>query len=783
MNISTKKSWIYIKDNGAIHHHGRARFFGGAGVGTDQVYPFNNVGPTIDITGRKMVRTWSLLSERFKAGETSMRLMHSPVRMGWRVGDRIGVAPTTKGSDGTGHAFRITALDDDGTVHIDAPFTGGHFDRSLSFLPPSQAVDEEETRSAALMTAEVVNLSRNIIITGDDLTNDPCDPNQGSETQGCKCTDSRSKCTMGLHTAQMHEGTMSIRNTRIEKCGQRGVTGKYCLHFHMMGDCPTCEFSNNAIEHGHQRGVIVHGTNRSLVENNVIWDVRGAGIYVEDGSEYMNRIMYNVVVCPWSLAQSPFHGCTIPGTNNAESDTPLNQAGIYTVTAANDFIGNRAVNSFNGLLLQAGGCNAHLPFGRWEGNTFHGHSRFGLYTLGGSVPRKSCSAVVDGGLDNGSPVAILNNVDWGTVFVGHYNAGDIQHRGHVSVNNNNLIYWKETKVSCIHTDILHLHKDQSHLTPFSYSYCENQNFADGCAAHISESYYNGGQMALPDQTTIIMERTTFGGWTYLEANHHCNVGVTGMLCTPQYIFHDVQWKAFHAPQYLGLQRGGVGGGPVYSLSPPNAAVVMSGSSLLNSPFPEGIVSLVSSHFTYLSSTRYCQSATYKYSNGIFCSSPLRAIKVWSRGLHKSSAPKLKVEVWVNNTQPEPADVTQMVPFHQIAELGGGKQGYSFPVFILEDVSYHVSLGDAGDNIPGDWIIEFSDTVMGNRWEEEFVTLSVQGRSCSGGIVSSQHSRRYMFGLGFDGAAWGNSGACVDSNPPNKPAVDCNAVAASDKGEW
>ena len=107
-------------------------------------------------------------------------------------------------------------------------------------------------------------------------------------------------------------------------------------------------------------------------------------------------------------------------------------------------------------------CTSHLAFGIWEGNTFHGHSRFGLYSLGGSAPRdtdqsldndgfnvdqaNTCKATTNEGADRGSPVAILNNVDYDTIFVGHYNAGDMQHRGHVSYNNNNLIYWKETKV-------------------------------------------------------------------------------------------------------------------------------------------------------------------------------------------------------------------------------------------------------------------------------------------------------------------------------------------------
>jgi len=489
-------------------------------------------------------------------------------------------------------------------------------------------------------------------------------------------------------------GTMRIRNVRVEKCGQRGIDGKYCLHLHRLSSCPKCEFSNNAIENSHQRGIIVHGTHESLVENNVLYGVRGAGIYIEDGNEMANSIKYNVVVCPWSLAHPTLHGCTVPGTANAESDTPLNQAGYYTDSAANDFIGNRASNSFNGLLLQASGsgrgaaygkvCTNHLAFGRWEGNTFHGHSRFGLYSLGGSTPRDTdqsieadgfnldqgtCGALTNDGLDRGLGVAILNNVDYDTVFVGHYNAGDMQHRGHTSYGNNNLIYWKETK-----------------------------NFADGCAAHLSDGYYAHGNMALPDQGTFIIERVVFDAYVVLEANHHCNVGVTGLLCMPSYILHDVKWRVTKGGAWVWLQRGGTGGGGVFSLSPPNAQLVMnSDQPMEDSIFPPGYVSLASGHYTYLKETNLCVSSNAiglgdRYTNGILCEESLRVLKIWSTNLQASTAPNLKVEVWLNSTlgisdqSTREPDITQLVNFHVIANLGASKQGYSLPVCIISYIT-------------------------------------------------------------------------------------------------
>ena len=89
-STSNKRGWIYLKDNGAIHPMGRSRFFGGVGDGEC----VNSFGPTVDITGRKMQRTWSLLAEPFLTNHESFKLLHSPIRMGWKVGDRIGISPT-----------------------------------------------------------------------------------------------------------------------------------------------------------------------------------------------------------------------------------------------------------------------------------------------------------------------------------------------------------------------------------------------------------------------------------------------------------------------------------------------------------------------------------------------------------------------------------------------------------------------------------------------------------------------------------------------------------------
>lgn len=757
MNLqSSKRAWIYLTSNGAHHKTLGWRGFGGVKA------------LSVEIRGRPLQRTWTLLDQPLHRDSTTMKLLHDPVAMGWRIGDRIAVAPTDPQSKGSGQSFEIEHMTSDGTILMSDP---SHYnykaDYKHSRLP--------EVMAPILMAAEVINLSRNIVITGDDFENIPCDPRVKNEADGCMCTGYRDTCTIGLHTAMQKSGTMRISNTRIEKCGQRGIMGKYCLHFHELEDCPDCLLSGNAIESSQQRGIVIHNTHRSLVERNVLWNVRGSGIYIEDGNEMYNSIEYNVIICPYPLEDPVHHGCTIPGTSAGSSDDRRNQAGFYLKSSTNDLIGNRAANSRNGMFAEAGMdgnakgkvCPQQTGIGRWEGNTFHGHARFGTYPInfypqdtdrsldskGYNINPSLCDGFDSYGNTNGSPTAILNHLDYDNIFVGQYEVGDIQYRGHVSVNNKNLIYWKETK-----------------------------NFEDGCAAHIANSFYSNGKLALPDQATVILQDMVMEN-VVLEANHHCQVGSTGYLCMPQYILHNVDWSHDDpSTKWMAFQHGETNFGGIFSLSP--------NSDVSKSPFPKGYVSLVSDRYDYLldAPRDVCVSSYHlgledRYDNGILCKVPLRSLKVYSRGLRDNSeVPSLKVEVWFNNhngiaqhsaTRPS---TTQFYPFHQI-DGDSKRQGYSFPVIPSLSVSYRLSLNSGDRGIPDDWVIEFSDPVVGNRWGEEYVQLELRGRPCSDkGIISSHHDRRFIYsGMEFlDDKVWGDHGACVKANKmPSETCGDAN----------
>jgi hypothetical protein len=256
----------------------------------------------------------------------------------------------------------------------------------------------------------------------------------------------------------------------------------------------------------------------ATAENNVYNDIRGALIYVEDGNEMYNRIFHNVGICPWAKSGEK-KGCTIPG----------------------EFPSSKFLQfSFNFCFERHGqwssGYDRFQQMGRLEGNTFHGCGRFGTYVLASVFPKNTDRSVDKNGLptlstcrgwstsgeDNGLPATFMHNIDYGNVFVGQCNAGDVQYRFHTSINNLNLIYWKETR-----------------------------NFKDGCSAHIADLFYDSGNLALPGgHGAFILENMTFNNQVHFESSHHCQSGVTGgrwcdllilvthsvVLCMPTYVF-------------------------------------------------------------------------------------------------------------------------------------------------------------------------------------------------------------------------------------------------------
>ena len=151
MNLTNKQGFVYIKNNGLKEDALKTRVFGAYASGK------------ILVTGRYLARTWSLLADRAIYGMNSISLLHSPVEMGWRIGDRIVIAPTVDLSAGDAEEYTIDSFGANNSIRLLDKY--GMSTGVISSFFEAKPIYTGNNMSA-LIQAEVINLSRNIIITG-----------------------------------------------------------------------------------------------------------------------------------------------------------------------------------------------------------------------------------------------------------------------------------------------------------------------------------------------------------------------------------------------------------------------------------------------------------------------------------------------------------------------------------------------------------------------------------------------------------------------------------------
>lgn len=343
--IKTPSNWDPRKsegwDNFPYHPKIGSRFFAGVG------------GSSVEIYGRTLERTWTLLSKDQGKWDNHLWLKHSAESMGWRIGDKIAIATTNRGSS-TEH--RIVGIDENG-ITIDPQTEHNHMGgtRDVFGVPVEKA-------------AEVINLSRNVKITGD--------------------TDKFHSIKQGWHTGAFWEDDdlptiHVIKFAELDHCGQNDVLGRYCFHFHLVGKCPGCVYEGNSVYNSVQAAFTIHGSHQTKLHRNVLWNPKSVGIYTEDGNEMNNTISENVIICENIMK------CGWAQGNNWQDQNGLKEGGIYFQGMTNDLIGNHVAGMEHGFWSPGSGngrgfatgktCNTHQPFGRFEDNVWHDNQRFGIY--------------------------------------------------------------------------------------------------------------------------------------------------------------------------------------------------------------------------------------------------------------------------------------------------------------------------------------------------------------------------------------------------------------------
>lgn len=217
-------------------------------------------GGRVVMIGEPGRTAWTRLSATAAQGARTVRVVDAT---GWRAGDQIAIAPSDF-SPFEAEVRTLTAVNGN-ILTLDRPLEHMHYGQIQTF---GSFVLESR--------AEVALLSRNIVVRGEVSSSRP---------------------TFGGHTMFMRGSEVKISGVEFTRMGQRGLNGRYPVHFHLMRDTAAGSYlKHSAIHHVFQRFITVHTSNRLLIENNVCFDTSGHGVFIEDGNETGNMFRNNLIM-------------------------------------------------------------------------------------------------------------------------------------------------------------------------------------------------------------------------------------------------------------------------------------------------------------------------------------------------------------------------------------------------------------------------------------------------------------------------------------------------------
>ena len=86
-----------------------------------------------------------------------------------------------------------------------------------------------------------------------------------------------------------------IKNVMMMDVGQGYQLGRYPINYHTLGRITKSYISNNVIVKSYSRGIAISSVEGLTVSNNILYKIKGHGIFTETGAETRNVIHNNMV--------------------------------------------------------------------------------------------------------------------------------------------------------------------------------------------------------------------------------------------------------------------------------------------------------------------------------------------------------------------------------------------------------------------------------------------------------------------------------------------------------
>ncbi len=239
----------------------------------------------VEMVGQEKSSSYMRLKKEPLRGDTVLQLEQAPV--GWRAGDIL-VLPDTNPNWNSSRVEELVIKSVVGTqVTLQSPLATDHrgvrnASGALQYLP------------------HVGNLSRNILITSENPDgvrgHTAYFASADVHIEYVRFTD------LGRTLNSELDSTRFAEDGSVVSIGTNQV-GRYSVHLHhLVGPSNPSntgyqfKLVGNAIDNGQRWGVALHGASYGLVSGNFIYDMVGAGLVTEDGTESYNTIVDNFIV-------------------------------------------------------------------------------------------------------------------------------------------------------------------------------------------------------------------------------------------------------------------------------------------------------------------------------------------------------------------------------------------------------------------------------------------------------------------------------------------------------
>ncbi len=204
---------------------------------------------------------WTKLDANAVAGSTRLTLKDDA--SSWRVGDKVVIASGSI-DPRDAQVLTITAVNQK------------QIDVSPALAKPRFGTVQTFNNKTLDQRPAIGLLSRNLVVRG--------------------AADSDA-IAFGGHIMVMAGGHAQVSGVDLQRMGQRGLPGRYPIHWHEAGDRSGSYAIANAINQSFQRAVVLHSTSQVLVDANVSYDVPNhAFVWAEDGDEVGNVMTRNLSV-------------------------------------------------------------------------------------------------------------------------------------------------------------------------------------------------------------------------------------------------------------------------------------------------------------------------------------------------------------------------------------------------------------------------------------------------------------------------------------------------------